>query len=44
VLGKRLSEYFAFQKVFLAVIAVVGVARLGLSLVGAPDGTVNGSP
>jgi len=39
VLGKRLSEYFAFQKVFLALIAVAGVARLGLSLAGVPDGT-----
>ena len=40
VLGKRLSEYFAFQEVFLALIAVAGVARLGLSLAGVPDGTV----
>jgi hypothetical protein len=39
VFGKRLSEYFAFQKVFLALIALVGVARLGLSLAGVPDGT-----
>ena len=40
VFGKRLSEYFAFQKVFLALIALVGVARLGLSLAGVPDETV----
>ena len=39
VLGKRLSEYFAFQKVFLALIAMAGVARLGISLAGVPDGT-----
>jgi hypothetical protein len=39
VLGKRLSEYFEFQKVFLALIAMAGVARLGISLAGVPDGT-----
>jgi len=39
VFGKCLSEYFAFQKVFLALIAMAGVARLGLSLAGVPDGT-----
>ena len=39
VFGKRLSEYFAFQKVFLALIAMAGVARLGISLAGVPDGT-----
>jgi len=35
--GKRLSEYLGFQKVFLVLIAAVGVARLGLSLSGAPN-------
>jgi hypothetical protein len=38
--GKRLSEYLGFQKVWLALIAAVGLARLGLSLAGLPDGTV----
>jgi hypothetical protein len=38
--GKRLSEYLRFQKVWLALIAAVGLARLGLSLAGLPDSTV----
>jgi hypothetical protein len=38
--GKRISEYLRFQKVWLALIAAVGLARLGLSLAGVPDGTV----
>jgi hypothetical protein len=38
--GKRLSEYLRFQKVCLALIAAVGLARLGLSLAGMPDRTV----
>jgi len=38
--GKRVSEYLAFQKVWLAIIAAVGLARLGLSLAGLPDRTV----
>lgn len=38
--GKRVSEYLAFQKVPLALIAAVGLARLGLSLAGLPDSTV----
>ena len=38
--GKRLSEYLKFQKVWLALIAAVGLARLGLSLAGLPDRTV----
>jgi hypothetical protein len=38
--GKRVSEYVGFQKVFLALIAAVGLARLGLSLAGLPDTTV----
>lgn len=37
--GKRLTEYLGFQKVFLGLIAVVGLARLGLSLAGVPDST-----
>jgi hypothetical protein len=40
IFGKRISEYVAFQKVWLALIAIVGVARLGLSLAGQPDATV----
>src|SRR5262245_25117594 len=39
VFGKRLSEYVAFQKVILALVALVGITRLGLSLAGVPDGT-----
>jgi hypothetical protein len=38
--GKRVSEYLGFQKVWLALIAAVGLARLGLSLAGLPDRTV----
>jgi hypothetical protein len=38
--GKRISEYLRFQKVWLALIAAVGLARLGLSLAGLPDKTV----
>jgi len=38
--GKRVSQYLEFQKVFLALTAVVGLARLGLSLAGLPDSTV----
>ncbi len=38
--GKRLSQYLGFQKVWLALIAAVGMARLGLSLAGLPDSTV----
>ena len=38
--GKRISEYLRFQKVWLALIAAVGLARLGLSLAGLPDSTV----
>ena len=39
IFGKRLSEYIAFAKVFLALILVVGIARLALSLGGVPDAT-----
>jgi hypothetical protein len=38
--GKRIAEYLAFQKIFLELIAVVGVLRLALSLAGLPDTTV----
>ena len=38
--GKRVSEYLAFQKVWLVLLAAVGLARLGLSLAGLPDRTV----
>jgi hypothetical protein len=38
--GKPISEYLAFQKVFLVLIAAVGLARLGLSLAGLPVTTV----
>ena len=38
--GKPLSQYLRFQKVILALIAAVGLARLGLSLAGLPDTTV----
>lgn len=37
IFGKRLSEYFAFSKLFLGLILVVGMARLALSLAGVPD-------
>jgi len=38
--GKRVPEYLAFQKAWLVLLAVVGLARLGLSLAGWPDRTV----
>ena len=37
--GKRVSQYLAFQKTFLILIAAVGLARLGLSLAGLPNST-----
>jgi hypothetical protein len=37
IFGKRLSEYIAFAKLFLGLILVVGIARLVLSLGGAPS-------
>jgi len=40
IFGKPLSEYLAFAKVFLLLIAVVGVARLGLSLAGIENAKV----
>jgi hypothetical protein len=38
--GKRVSEYLGFEKVWLVLIAAVGLLRLGLSLAGLPDRTV----
>jgi hypothetical protein len=35
--GKRVSEYLDFQKVFLVLVAVVGLLRLGLSIAGVPN-------
>jgi len=39
IFGKRLSEYVAFCRPFLILIAVVGVTRLALSLGGVPNST-----
>ena len=39
IFGKPLSAYFALAKVFLALILVVGIARLALSLGGVPNTT-----
>ena len=39
IFGKKLSEYVAFQKGILAVIAIVGILRLGLSLAGVANAT-----
>ncbi len=35
--GKKWSEYIAFQKPALILLAIVGILRLGLSLAGVPD-------
>src|SRR5437764_13977894 len=40
VFGKSLSEYFYFQRWLIALIIVVGFARLGLSLAGVPTSIV----
>ena len=40
IFGKSLSEYAKFQKAFLGLILVVGLARLVLSLGGVPNTTV----
>ena len=37
IFGKKLSEYIAFQKAWLALIVLLGLLRLGLSLAGVPD-------
>ena len=39
IFGKTLSQYLSFQKYILWLIAVVGLARLGLSLGGVPNST-----
>lgn len=39
IFGKRLSEYVAFCKPFLALILIVGIVRLGLSLGGVANST-----
>jgi len=40
IFGKPLSEYVRFQRVFLILIVVVGLARLFASLAGMPNTTV----
>ncbi|HEV2493242.1 MAG TPA: hypothetical protein VG204_09250 [Terriglobia bacterium] len=40
IFGKSLSEYLRFEKGFLILVLVVGLARLGLSLAGVPNATV----
>ena len=40
IFGKPLSEYVRFERVFLILIVVVGLARLFLSLAGMPNATV----
>jgi hypothetical protein len=39
IFGKRLSEYASFAKLFLVLIFVIGIARLGLSLAGVGNAT-----
>jgi hypothetical protein len=39
IFGKKLSEYVAFQKGVLILIAVVGLLRFGLSVAGVADST-----
>jgi len=39
IFGKTLSEYVSFEKGFLILVLVVGLARLILSLLGAPNST-----
>ena len=40
IFGKSLAEYVSFEKWFLLLLFLVGVARLILSLAGTPDATV----
>jgi len=40
IFGKPLSEYVAFARLFLILIPLVGLLRLGLSLQGVPKSTV----
>jgi hypothetical protein len=39
IFGKRLSDYAAFCRVFLILIAAIGIIRLALSLGGVPNAT-----
>jgi hypothetical protein len=39
IFGKSLSEYVAFTRMFIAAVFLVGLARLALSLAGAPNTT-----
>lgn len=39
IFGKSLSDYVRFERVFLILVLVVGVARLALSLLGVPNST-----
>lgn|SRR5690348_7024954 len=39
IFGKSVSDYLKFEKVFLILILVVGIARLGLSMAGVPNST-----
>ena len=39
IFGKRLSDYAAFSKVFLVLVPAIGIARLALSIGGAPNST-----
>jgi hypothetical protein len=40
IFGKNLGDYIGFQKPFLILILVVGLARLSLSLAGAPSSSL----
>ena len=40
IFGKTLAEYVSFEKVFLILVLLVGLARLGMSLAGVPTTTV----
>jgi hypothetical protein len=44
IFGKRVSEYLRFQRGWLIAVAVVGLARLGLSLAGVPDSATKWLP
>jgi len=39
IFGKSLSDYVSFEKGFLILVVVVGLARLALSLLGVPNST-----
>ena len=42
--GKSVSEYLSFQKLFLVLVAVVGLVRLGLSIAGVPTSATRWLP